>query len=83
MAVDVDTEPTFQPGKPRILFQGNYFFKTIPRNFVLWDISPDGKRFLMIKPETVTGPESAEVGPRKINIVVNWSEELKERVPLD
>jgi len=45
-----------------------------------WDISPDGKRFLMMKePEAVA---SAGGSPRKINIVLNWTEELKQRVPV-
>jgi serine/threonine-protein kinase len=83
MAVDVETEPTFKPGKPRVMFKGNYYFKTVPRNFVLWNISPDGKRFLMIKPETAASPESAAAAPRKINIVLNWFEELEDRVPVE
>jgi hypothetical protein len=37
-------------------------------------VSPDGKRFLILK-------DAKEV-PRKINIVVNWLEELKESVPV-
>ncbi len=48
-----------------------YFF---PCN---WD-TLDGKRFLMIKPVSA---QSASGGTRKINIVVNWFEELKQRVP--
>jgi hypothetical protein len=44
-----------------------------------WDISPDGKRFLMMKePEAAA---SASGSPRKINVVLNWFEELKQRVP--
>ena len=43
------------------------------------DISPDGKRFLMMKE---TGPTASAAGtPQKINIVVNWIEELRQRVP--
>ena len=39
-------------------------------------ISPDGKRFLMIKlPQTV---QPAGEAPRKINIILNWTEELKQ-----
>jgi pectate lyase len=45
-----------------------------------WDISPDGKRFLMMKEAGSTASETG--GPRKINIVVNWFEELKQRVPM-
>ncbi len=44
MAVKMETEPAFKPGKPDSLFQST-------NNFVLgWDIHPDGKHFLMISP---------------------------------
>jgi Tol biopolymer transport system component len=45
----------------------------------MWDISPDGKRFLMVKEPSTA---SSGGGPRKINIVLNWLEELKQRVPV-
>jgi len=82
MAVPIKTEPTFSFETPSLLFQGSY---VIPGNAFLsnWDISPDGKKFLMIKPSTVAGSESTSATPRKINIVVNWFEYLKERVPVD
>jgi eukaryotic-like serine/threonine-protein kinase len=76
MAASVKTDPTFSRETPRILFRGTYVSDP---DFALWDISPDGKRFLMMKPAgTAT---SAERGPRRINIVLNWFEELKQRVP--
>jgi serine/threonine protein kinase len=43
--------------------------------------SPDGKRFLLLKPPESAGQASAEEGPRKINVALNWFEELKQRVP--
>jgi Tol biopolymer transport system component len=73
MAVQMETEPAFSPAKPKLLFHGAYLD---------WDISPDGKRFLMIKTPAPTGAASADAGPRKINIVLNWFEELKARVPV-
>jgi serine/threonine protein kinase len=75
MRVAVETQPTFKSGKPEVLFRGTYvgFY---PSDFP-WDIHPDGKRFLMMKE---AGAASAEGGPRKINIVLNWFEELKQRV---
>jgi serine/threonine-protein kinase len=73
MAVAVQTAPTFNPGKTEILFQGQYASGG-------WDIHPDGKRFLMIKEVASTSPEAG--GPRRINVVVNWFEELKQRVPV-
>jgi hypothetical protein len=48
-----------------------------------WGISPDNKRFLMMKPAAASDGESAAEIPRKINIVLNWFEELKERVPVE
>jgi serine/threonine-protein kinase len=78
MAVPVETDPSFILGTPKNLFSGPYLD---------WDISPDGKRFLMVKPLATTGEssteESTQAGPRKINIVLNWFEELKERAPTD
>jgi serine/threonine protein kinase len=84
MAVAVEAEPTFSPGKPKVLFKGTYVSWDAPFDFTLWDISPDGKRFLMIKPTPVsTGATPAAVSSRpKINIVLNWFEELKQRAPV-
>jgi len=79
MAVEVQTEPTFSLGTPKALFRSWYggVFTSAGEQ---WDISPDGKRFLMMKE---TGPAaSAGGGPLKINIVLNWFEELKRRVPV-
>jgi serine/threonine protein kinase len=75
MAAPVETEPTFKSGNPRVLFHATFpgpLGKEMT-DFAYWDIHPDGKRFLMLK--------NAEA-PRKINIVVNWTEELKQRVPV-
>jgi hypothetical protein len=41
-----------------------------------YDVSPDGTRFLMLKPSEETGEE------RSLNIIVNWFEELERRVPV-
>ena len=80
MAVDVETKPIFDYGTPKVLFQSKYvgfaFATGTP-----WDIHPDGKRFLMMKP-TVT-PDAAVGQQLKIIVVTNWFEELKERVPVN
>ena len=82
MAVAIETEPTFVPGAVELLFD------TIPyatpftggnTNRRL-DISSNGEQFLIFSvplgraDETATRPQ--------INIVLNWFEELKERVPV-
>ncbi len=79
MAVSVETEPIFKPGKIRELFRGAYFAARVGQAILpMWDISPDGKRFLMTKS---LGPPAGSAGgrPRRINIVLNWFEELKQR----
>jgi hypothetical protein len=84
MVVDVEAEPTFRPGNPKVLFRGTYFSSAllnIPMTH--WDIHPDGKRFLMIKQLQTTDGESAGGIPHKITVVLNWFEELKQRVPVD
>jgi serine/threonine-protein kinase len=82
MAVSVKTDPTFSMEVPSVLFRGTYVSAGLgpaSTEFRSWDISPDGKRFLMMKEAAATTSEAG--GPREINIVLNWFEELKQRVP--
>ena len=79
MAVAVETGTIFKAGAEKRLFQNTYSHDLLAE---MWDISPDGKRFLMIKPSASRDEDSGNTGaseetPRKINIV------LKERVPVD
>jgi hypothetical protein len=74
MAVDIATQPGFSAGKPRVLFEGRY--EPTPATFPNYDVSPDGQRFLMLKPS-----EQAAAAATQINVVLNWFEELKHRVP--
>ncbi len=87
IAVEVETDPAFKLGESAILFKGAYFSEPDATKYTPWDIHPDGDRFLLLKPplEIAAEPASQEpvaAGPRKINIVLNWFEELKERVPV-
>ena len=70
MAVSVDAGAGLRPGKPRRLFAGPYRGESQEPAF---DVSPDGRRFLMIKSD-----DAATL--RQINVVQNWVEELKQRV---
>jgi hypothetical protein len=85
IAVEVETEPAFKLGKTTVLFKGTYSYGSGLVGFpnTPWDVHPDGKRFLMLKPAGLTDEESEAGIPRKINIVVNWFEELKERLPAE
>jgi serine/threonine protein kinase len=84
MAVSVKTEPAFSIEKPKMLFQAEFVRTDRGQSDInQWDISPDGKRFLILKEAPSTGKPAAPESPRKINVVLNWFEELKERVPVD
>jgi Tol biopolymer transport system component len=74
MAVDIATQPGFTAGTPRMLFEGGYEPAPVP--ITNYDVSPDGQRFLMIKSN-----EQEQAAPTQINVVLNWFEELKRRVP--
>ena len=73
MVSDIKPAPSFSAAKPRVLFEGEYEGPLASRpNF---DISPDGKRFLMLQ-AVDHGQSSAE-----IKIVSNWFDEIKRRIP--
>jgi Tol biopolymer transport system component len=74
MAVDVAAQASFAAGKPHMLFEGPY--APTPATFPNYDVSLDGQRFLMLKPV-----EQARAAPAQINVVLNWFEELKQKVP--
>ena len=74
MAVEIATKPSFTAGTPKVLFEGKY---EMPNNSTPdYDVSPDGQRFLMLKPV-----EQEQAAPTQINVVLNWFEELKQKVP--
>jgi dipeptidyl aminopeptidase/acylaminoacyl peptidase/predicted Ser/Thr protein kinase len=70
MVVDVATSPTLKMSEPRQLFEQRYAFLTATTPN--YDISADGQRFVMIKDESGSG---------RLNVVLNWTEELKRLVP--
>jgi serine/threonine protein kinase/Tol biopolymer transport system component len=73
MAVTIETKPNFTASKPILLFKGNYVMG--PFSFrPSYDVSADGQRFLMVK------AAEQQQGVSEINLVLNWSEELKHLV---
>jgi dipeptidyl aminopeptidase/acylaminoacyl peptidase len=71
MAVSVDIGDSFRAKKPQRLFAGSYRGESQDMAF---DVSPDGRRFLMIKSDVAATL-------RQINAAQNWFEELKQQVP--
>jgi Tol biopolymer transport system component len=76
MVVEITAQPSFSAGKPKVLFAGPYQTSPNPVPSPNYDVSPDGQRFLMLKP----GDPAGET-PTQINVVLNWFEELKRKVP--
>jgi hypothetical protein len=76
VAVDIRTQPTFSVGKPVALPIDAPLVNALARNY---DITPDGKQFVVITPNgaSAASPSSTQ----QINVVLNWFEELKRRVP--
>jgi len=76
MAVEISTHPTFSPGKPSPLFEGQYGGTGGARAVRAdYDITPDGQRFLMV--------QAQERDTGQIHVILNWFEELKRLVPTD
>jgi hypothetical protein len=69
-AVPITPGPTLTAGRPVKVFEGNYGAFNQGRQ--TYDVSPDGKRFVMIQPVET---------PTPIIVVQNWTDELKRRVP--
>jgi serine/threonine protein kinase/Tol biopolymer transport system component len=75
MSVPVAPGAAFTPGTPAKLLDAPYDFDQ-PGSSRMYDVSGDGKRFLMIKDiETPNAPQASIV------VVEHWFEELKRLVP--
>jgi len=73
--VTLQFEPEFSASPPKKLFQVPGGKRIIPGLVSAdWDITHDGERMLMI---LGTEPDP----PSQINVILNWFEELKQRVP--
>jgi len=75
MAVPIASGGSFTAGTPAVAVKGNYLS---PQTGRMYDVSPDGRRFLLIKDSRVEG---AAPPPPQLIVVQNWLEELKRLVP--
>ena len=77
MTAKVQSGTDFVTGSPQQIFEGRYLASEIfpfPRTY---DVSANGRRFLMIKGLPADQPAT----PSPFVVVLNWQEELKQRVP--
>ena len=78
MAVQVDTGDTWAAGTPEQLFEESY----VADNAVggggnpNYDVSPDGQQVVFVESDALSGTSPL------IHVVLNWHEELLERVPV-
>jgi eukaryotic-like serine/threonine-protein kinase len=71
--VDVRTQPSFAVGTPTPLPVEGF----VQRGGRPYDITPDGKQFIVMLPPSET--KSGET--LQINVVLNWFQDLKQRAP--
>ena len=64
MAVQVKTQPVFQSGTPQPLFQTDIVDTGIRTGPIIWDIAPDGNRFLIIT--------DASDDASSLTVAMNW-----------
>src|SRR5262245_33075897 len=70
--------PMWAATAPTKLFEGRYGPPTAYHYGRTYDVSPDGRRFLMIKNSAASDPSAP---PDSMVVVINWTEELKRLVP--
>jgi len=75
MAVPIVMDTKLSAGRPELTVKGDYLRPIDTRQY---DVSADGRKFLLIKRVT---PDSDELPRRQVVVVQNWHEELKRLVP--
>ena len=70
MGVSITGGGTFAASAPHVIVEVKRFFGTLARTY---DVSPDGKRFLIIE----EGEDTAATGAANMIVVTNWLEDLK------
>ena len=73
MVVRVAAGQTFSAERPQLLFEGR--FVPTRRGEAAYDVSPDDRRFVMIQ-------RDVQSVATHLNLVLNFSDELKRRVPV-
>jgi serine/threonine-protein kinase len=66
-SVPISNEPTFSPESPHLMFEGPYLPRSNTTGSQFYDVTPDGKGFLMIR-------SGRQQPPTEIRVVLNWFE---------
>jgi len=74
MAVDIAAGEPFRAGAPRKLFEVGWDPASVPVRS--YDVYPDGQSFILARPD-----ELPDLRATRLNVVLNWFDELKRRAP--
>jgi eukaryotic-like serine/threonine-protein kinase len=74
LSVSIRTAPTFQAGRPRALFEGDYVTAGSNAYRPRFELTADGRRLLVER-------EIEPQGEARLNVVLDWLEEVRRRVP--
>ena len=75
MVVDIPDNPDADPGRPRVLFDFGRGFGGAPVR--TYDVDPQGRRFFV----AIGREGSPPAGITRINMVLNWFDELQRLCP--
>ncbi len=78
MSVRVDPGPPMVIGAPAKIIDGPYMWRVDGFAGRLYDVSRDGRRFVVLKD---AGAADQSAAPATVTVVQNWSEELKRATP--
>jgi serine/threonine-protein kinase len=82
-SVSVTSQPSFAFGNPARVFSASEGAITdLPFNPRNYDITPDGNRFIRVVDVDAAKRNGPPPNPT-LNVVLNWFEELKQRVPVN
>ena len=82
MSVALETNGSVKASAPEVLFDSPEYVLTQTWNWRAFDLSPDGKRFLMVKrvADSDSDSDSDSASKPEIRVFLNWTEELKRLV---
>ena len=73
MSVKVGADALFTASKPEVLFSGEFEAGATVPSWTNYDVSPDGNRFLMVRPAPENSGET-----NTLHVVTGWSRVSKE-----
>ena len=80
VAASIQPGPGFVAGNPKVIVDGPFTTTLTGIAGRLYDVSPDGQRFLMTKAVEGAGQQAP---PPQVIVVQNWFEELKRLAPVN